>query len=263
MPPSEIRKEAREALKGKWGKAVCTTLIFLAFSFIFEFAQKFLEYDFVIYNILDLIFLVVSIPLSFGLTIVFMQLKRNENVGVFSFIKEGFSRLGKAFGIWLHTLLKLLLPIIGLILALMIFLVLNTALTQLNSTLTLLVVALLITTTIYIACRALLYVLAYNISYDNPELSSKECVNKSEELMKGHRGNYFLLMLYFVALTLVVVIALTIVLFIVIAPLFNIHLLVAALLSRMLIIPISMIYITTYMQVATVCFYERVLNNKK
>ena len=34
MPASEIRKEAREALKGKWGKAVCIILAYLAISFV-------------------------------------------------------------------------------------------------------------------------------------------------------------------------------------------------------------------------------------
>lgn len=261
MPPSEIRKEAREILKDKWRKAVCITLIFLAISFMFGFAQGFLEEDSTIYNILDLVFLVISIPLSFGLTIVFMQLKRNENVKVFLFIKEGFSRLARAWGIWFYTLLKLLLPIICLILvvALMISLgLVNTLTANSNLALTLLGVALFIATIVYVACRGLLYVIAYNISYDNPELSSKECVKKSEALMKGHRGNYILLQLSFIGWAILLAFGFS----------FGTSLLVALLgyfgfLLGYAIMIIGMSFLMPYMQVAVVCFYERVLNDKK
>ena len=33
MPPSEIRKDAREALRGKWGKAICIILVYLLVSY--------------------------------------------------------------------------------------------------------------------------------------------------------------------------------------------------------------------------------------
>ena len=56
----------------------------------------------------------------------------------------------------------------------------------------------IIVSLIYVISRSLLYILAYNIGYDNPELSSKDCVLKSEALMKGNRGNYFLLSLTFI-----------------------------------------------------------------
>ena len=41
MLTSEIRREARESLKGKWGKAVCITLVFMAISMIIGFIQGF------------------------------------------------------------------------------------------------------------------------------------------------------------------------------------------------------------------------------
>ena len=34
MPPSEVRRDAREALKGKWGKSACIFLIFYILTFI-------------------------------------------------------------------------------------------------------------------------------------------------------------------------------------------------------------------------------------
>ena len=39
MPPSELRKKAREALKGKWKKATCIILAFFAISMLMGFVQ--------------------------------------------------------------------------------------------------------------------------------------------------------------------------------------------------------------------------------
>jgi len=236
MPPSEIRKEARESLKGKWGKAACIILAFLAISMLMGFVQGFINEESIIYTILEVAYLIINIPLSFGLIVSFIKLKRGEEVSSFDFIKEGFSRFGKSWGISLHTFIRLLLPIICLFIIVILHLVLmlTNSVIQLNAIFSLLYVVLLISTIIYIACRALLYVLAYYISFDNPELSSKECVKKSEELMKGHRGNYFMLELSFIGWALLAVLTLG----------------------------IGMLWLTPYMQVAVVCFYERVISKK-
>lgn len=234
MPPSEIRKEARESLKGKWKKAVYITLAFLAISMFMGFVQGFFKEGSAIYTILEFAFLVIEIPLSFGLLISFIKLIRSEDVNVFDFLKEGFSRFGKSWGIWFHTFIRLLLPIICLVLTalLMISLGIVNALTQSNLTLTLISVVLFITSIIYVACRSLLYIIAYNISYDNPELTSKACVIKSAELMKGNRGNYFMLELSFIGWAILAVFTLG----------------------------IGMLWLAPYMQIATICFYERVSN---
>lgn len=237
MPPSELRREAREVLKGKWGKAACITLAFLAVSMLVGFVQGFLGEGTLLYNIIEIAFLVVEIPLSFGLLVVFMKLKRNEEVSAFDFFKEGFSRFGKSWGIWFHTFIRLLLPAICLVLVTLLIASLGVVsiLAESNIVLTILSIALFIATVIYVACRALLYVITYNISYDNPELSSKECVKKSAELMKGNRGNYFMLELSFIGWTLLAAFTLG----------------------------IGMLWLMPYMQIATICFYDKVVNNKR
>ncbi len=237
MPPSEIRKEARETLKCKWGKAACIILASLAVSMLWGFIQGFINEDSIVYNILEIVYLIINIPLSFGLMISFIKLKRGEEVSAFDFIKDGFTRFGKSWGISFHTFIRLLLPLVCLILIVILHLVLmfvNTVL-QLNAIFSLLYLILLITTVIYIACRALLYILAYYISFDNPKLSSKECVLKSAEFMKGNRGNYFMLELSFIGWSFLAILSLG----------------------------IGMLWLTPYMQVAAVCFYERVINIKE
>lgn len=234
MKLSEIKKEALESLKGKWKKAVCITLAFLAISMFFNFVQEFLEEDSTIYNIVGIVYFIINVPLSLGLLVAFMKLKRDEDVGVFDFLKEGFSRFGKAWGIWFHTFIKLLLPIICLVLAtiLMVSLGIVNALTNSNWVLAILSVVLFIITMVYVSCKSLLYVIAYNISFDNPELSSKKCVLKSAELMKGNRWKYFVLGLSFFGWAILVAFT----------------------------FGIGILWLMPYMQVSIICFYEKVLN---
>ena len=235
MPPSEIRKEAREALRGKWGKAVCIILVYTAFAFIIGLIEGLVGEGTALYTIIDLAYLVISIPLSFGLIISFMKLKRDEEVSCFDFFKDGFSRFGKSWGICFQTFIRLLLPIICLVLIIILMAVLI-GINAINGSasvsigLAILAVVLYIATLIYAVSRSFLYVIAYNISYDNPELSSKACVLKSEALMKGNRGNYFLLDLSFIGWAIL----------------------------ACLTLGIGMLWLLPYIQVAAVCFYERV-----
>ena len=239
MPPSEIRKDAREALRGKWGKAICILLVYVAFSFIIGFVESLVGNGTVLYTIIDLAYLVISIPLSFGLVISFMKLKRDEEISCFDFFKDGFSRFGKSWGIWFQTFIRLLLPIICFVLIIILMAGLTIFAKASNGTavanpmspvISLISVVLYIATIIYVVSRALLYAIAYNISYDNPELSSKACVLKSEALMKGNRGNYFLLELSFIGWAILACFTLG----------------------------IGFLWLLPYIQVATVCFYERV-----
>lgn len=106
----------------------------------------------------------------------------------------------------------------------------NTISTATSTILAILGIVLYIAILVYAFSRSLLYVLAYNISYDNPGMSSKECVLKSAELMKGNRGNYILLDLSFIGWVLLAALSLY----------------------------IGFLWLIPYLQVAMVCFYEKV-----
>lgn len=249
MKTSELRKEARETLKGKWVKAICITLAFMAITFAIGYIQGLVGKENPLYDIIDLAYAIISIPLSFGLLVCFIKLKRGEEVNAFDFFKEGFSRFGKSWGITLHTLLRLILPYICLFITgfpLLLIFILNffylfvdaeafgyyidlSTIEQLPYILPILII-LFILAIIYMIRKSLLYVFAYNISYDNPELTSKECVLKSAELMKRNRRNYFMLELSFIGWAIL----------------------------ALCTFGIGMLWLTPYMQIATVCFYERI-----
>lgn len=71
--------------------------------------------------------------------------------------------------------------------------------------------------------------MSYFISYDNPELSSKEVVLKSESMMKGNRGNLFLLQLSFIGWAFL----------------------------ACLTLGIGFLWLIPYIQVSIICFYEK------
>lgn len=242
MPASEIRKEARESLKGKWGKGALIILAYFAFTFVLGLIEGLFKSNSTIYLLIELAVLVISAPLSFGLVIAFMKLKRGEEISAFGFFKEGFSRFVKSWGVYFRIFLKLLLPTICFIVLIVLMVSMtvysstavlrNAAATNsaTSSVLHLVFIILEIACIVYIVSRSLLYVLAYNIAYDNQELTSKECVEKSEELMKGNRGSYLLLDLSFIGWAIL----------------------------ACLTFGIGMLWLLPYMQVAMICFYERV-----
>lgn len=309
MPPSIVKKDALEALKGKWGKGILIVLAYLLIAICISFFQGIVQVISLIIrmpivsSILNLAVSILYVPLAFGFLISFIKLKRNEDVKAFGFIKYGLSRFGKSWGIVWHTFLKLIIPISCMaliIIATSIFMaytasssLLDTASSAANdykkaqiteeievskaydildsitntstdyssssskqetlplvkaktapSTTTnnkadyswlfsILLILLYIALFVFAVAKSLLYILAHYICYDNPELSSKECVIRSAMLMKGNRGNYILLTLSFLG-----------------------WIILAA-----LPIYLGFFWLIPYMQVAMVCFYETIVKH--
>lgn len=237
MPTSEIKKDARKALTGKWGKAILIILAFSLISFCYSFLSTLFNKNSIISFILDIAWIVISIPLTFGLIISFIKLKRNENVSAFDFLKDGFSRFNKSWGIWFQTFIRLILPIICIFLIAIVLIglyICNSAIMAKPSyflVLVILSVILYLITIVYLYSRTLLYAMSYFISYDNPELSSKEVVLKSESMMKGNRGNLFLLQLSFIGWAFL----------------------------ACLTLGIGFLWLIPYIQVSIICFYEKLV----
>ena len=236
MTISEIKKEARASLKGKWGKAIKIVLAYSLLSFLVGLVQGFVGEKSLLYNIIDLAFTIISVPLSFGLIISFIKLKRDEDIKAFEFTKNGFSNFKKSLGITWHIFIRILLPMICIILVIILLLFsILFGVAHDNYILAFGIVMLYIATLIYVASRVFLYSVAYNVGYDNPELSSKDCVLKSEYLMKGNRGNIFLLELSFVGWAMLAAFTLGI--------------------GYLLLLP--------YIQVSLVCFYDKIVKTKE
>ena len=233
MPPSELRKEAREALAGKWGKGVCIILAYALISFILELVMLAFQANQVVSLVLSLLVLIISVPLSYGLIVSFMKLKRGDSTSAFDFLEDGFKNFSRSWKLELWTFVKLLLPILCLIIVIALLVATFGTMYIVGNNLKIgigiIISVLYLACVVYIVVRSLLYALAQFIAIDNPEMTAKECVLKSQELMTGNRGNLFLLALSFIG-------------WIILCG-FTLY--------------IGLLWLIPYMQVATICFYDR------
>lgn len=206
MISSQLRANAREALRGKWGKAALMVLCF----FIILFAINLVSI--LIPGIGAICYLVISIPLSYGFLASFIKLKRDEEVGYIDFISLGFSSFAKTWAVVGNMILKLIVPFIVAIVFIVIFMfsvsgsIVNMAYSSyssIGSTAAFSGLAIIgfigyIASIIYLAIKSYYYVLSYYVLYDNPDMTGKEIVEKSKELMTGNRWSFFWLGLTFI-----------------------------------------------------------------
>ena len=202
MTASQLRQEARANLTGKWGKGALITLCYFLIMWAISFVLAFIP------MLGSIASMAISIPISYGLICSFMKLKRNEEVSYTGFLNYGFNSFAKSWAVAGNILLKMIIPIVVLIVAMVlmsagIFAGSAAALSGSSSSagmsaLAVISTILYIVAYVWIIVKSFLYVLAYYILFDNKDMSGKEIVEKSAELMKGHRWAYFWLSLSFI-----------------------------------------------------------------
>lgn len=240
MTLSEIRKNARESLTGKWGTAALLMLVYSLIEFGISIIYTILSYipllSFVAYAGL----ITISIPISFGLAICFIEIKRGNHVECIDYFKFGFSNFKKYWcvtgnilkKIWLYLLLYFVLifatVFIGTFVVAFSVAMESTFIALFGCLLVFILLAAFIAVAVLFVIKSYLYVLAPYIAWDNQDMSAKDIVEKSEELMKGHRGEYFLLSLSFIGWILL----------------------------SMFTLGIGLLWIIPYMEIAIVVFYE-------
>lgn len=230
MVSSQIRAEARNNLTGKWGKAALLTLVFGVIEYLISFLLQLVP------MVGGLINLVITPVLTFGFLVSIIKLKRNEEVGYIDFFKNGFNQFGKVWGVIGQTILKMILPIIAIIISIVLIAVggAGTILSgESMGLLFILGIILYIVSLIWAIIKGFSYVLAQYILYDNPDMDSKAIVEKSEELMQGHKWAWFWLPITFIGWFILSVFTLG----------------------------IGMLWIAPYLQVALVVFYEDLAGN--
>lgn len=244
MVLSDIRKSAREALNGKWGKGVLITLIYLLFEFVLGFISRAVEDIPSLSFIVSIATMVITIPISFGLIISFMKLKRGEDVKCYDFFTDGFSRFARSWKIAGNVLLKMWLPILLYVIA-TIVLVFAVSLGTVAGIATkssaviviasIIGIALFIAAFVYLFITSLYYSVVYFVAFDNEAMEAKDVVEESKKLMTGNRGKYVLLQLSFIGWAIL--------------SIFTLY--------------IGFLWLVPYMQVAMVCFYEALKDKNK
>lgn len=232
MTASEIRQEARKCLTGKWGKGALATLIFVVISYIISFVLNLVP------MVGSIAAFIISVPLSFGFTVVMMsKLKRNEDFSYLDFFKAGFDKFVKVWQTTLWIFVKMLAPIVVAIIGAVIMAsgITMSAAGSSGSVLIILGIIVYLVGIIWTIPRAYSYKLALYIVNDNPNMLSKEAVEKSAEIMDGHRWAYFWLQCTFIGWAILACFTLG----------------------------IGMFWLFPYMYVSTVAFYDNLIGNKK
>ena len=239
MTSSQLRTSAREALKGKWGKAALLTLVYFLITFVISFVLRLIPF------VGSLLEIIITLPLSYGFLVTFMKLKREEEVSYTDFITSGFNAFGKVWAVLGNTILKLIIPIVLLILSiiLMVYGGIGTGAGVIFSSASatagfsgVLIVGLIlyICSFIYLVVKGYYYSLTYYILYDNPDKTAKEIVEESERLMHGNRWSFFWLGLTFIGWVILSACTLY----------------------------IGSLWLVPYIIVTTICFYESLLGTK-
>ena len=218
MVASDFRTKAREKLSGKWKNAVLITLAFFGFSIVISYLDR---HTTGLLNLAISIFsFVVDVPLIYGLTMAYLKLFKDEEIGAFDLFTFGYENFSRAWSVAWQTFLKLLVPLILLVVS-YVFIIggitysLNAGLfdyarsaagaTSVHTVsspsrviLPLLGTILLIASLVWLTIKSYYYVLASLIAIENPEIEGKVAVQASKELMDGKRGKLFCLQISFI-----------------------------------------------------------------
>ena len=161
-------KIARESHKDKWGIAIAT---FLIYALIIGIVQGSAE----TYPFINLILLLISGPLSLGITKFTINISRNQEARIEQLF-EGFSNFGTSTGAYLLTVLFTLLWTLLLIIPGII--------------------------------AALSYSMTFYIIADDDSIGAMDAIDKSKKMMYGHKWKYFRLLLRIVGLSLLCILTL-------------------------------------------------------
>ena len=241
MSTAELKAKAKENLKEKWGKAalivLCYSLIICGINFTLAFLK----------NIGNYISIIIKIPLTYGFLVSFMKLKNGEDVKYTDFLTNGFENFGMTWRVYGNIILKLIVPTILIVVSIIImgigffaaasvsiFLDPNSVNQSLNSEILIMVGGiLLVVSLIWEGIKSLNYSLVWYILKDNPEMSAKDIVKKSEMLMKNNKWNIFYLQLTFIGWAIL----------------------------NVFTFGIGTLWLAPYIIITSICFYEKLLEN--
>ena len=206
MVSSDFRKEAREKLSGKWGKAALISLAYVLIAIVLNFIEK--NTKGALNTVISIAITIIEVPLSFGFVMSFVKLFNKEEVRSFDFLKSGFDNFKRSWSIAWNTFLKMLWPVILMIVAIVLLIIGmgsawasvmkgNYSLSGLGA-MGAISVILIIVAYIWAICISYYYQLATIIAAEDSEITGKEAVEESRRRMEGKRGKLFFLQLSFI-----------------------------------------------------------------
>ena len=187
MKNKEIRKIAKEKMKGKLGKAIGITLLYGIIMSMIAWILKIIPG---VGNILSsIVSSVISVPLAFGWMKQLIELANGEEVGIVDFLKHGFDNFGKVWMSNLRIVLKCMVSILLIIVGAVLMGMLTNPLIG---------IVIMAGAAIWMVIVVLKYaMLNYTIAYDSEDLKAKELVEKAENDGKGKIGKFICMSIYY------------------------------------------------------------------
>jgi len=173
MTRKELKLKAKSQLQGNWGSAISGVLIILIIEFFVNTLSNRVYNDLSLYLVLSLILSMIYIPLCLGMSILFLKIARNEDVGYLD-VFLGYKNTWKVIGV---TILSSIIIFLGYIFFVIPGIILSYMYSQI-----------------------------YFVLVDNPDIGVIECLRKSRELMVGEKLNFFVLELSFILWILLVLV---------------------------------------------------------
>lgn len=199
MTRAELKQQAKDSLKGRWGTAIAMVLVYQLIVSGLSMVGSAIPF------VGSIAVLIITAPISFGFVGQMLKFSRGEEVGLCDYFKIGFDNFGKSWSIVGYTLLKLILPFIIYFVSIIVMAAVPGIMAAEGSSSGALIalvlcigILLVICSVIYLMARAYLYTVADYVGNDRADLDGKNSVEKSEELMRGHRFEYFVLQLSFI-----------------------------------------------------------------
>lgn len=168
----EIRASARKELSGYWTMPVLATLVYFLITSIcsvpnvLQTAFRNTSMGAVFSGVGFILSIFVLVPLGYGFGLCFLQFLRGSKEDTVERMFDGFRTYGRALGVQLLTALFELLWMLLFIIPGII--------------------------------KIFAYSMTIYISRDHPELSANECIERSNDMMKGHKWDLFCLLLSFI-----------------------------------------------------------------
>lgn len=197
----EIRAVARQELSGYWTMPVLATLVYGLITSAINMPNLFGQIGTTSFKLMAtssnlLLAILVAMPLGYGFVLSFLKFLREDKEDTVSQMFCGFKTYGRSISVMILMGVKIFLWSLLLIIPGII--------------------------------KAFAYAMSIYISNDCPELSANECLHRSEDLMRGHKWQLFVLGLSFIGWALLCVLTLG----------------------------IGVLWLHPYMQVSTAVFYE-------
>lgn len=203
MNRAELKRQAKDSLRGRWGNAVGIMLVFNLIVGGFSAIANFIPFAG------NIAYMILIIPLSFGFAGQFLKFSRNEETGYLDFFNIGMQNFGKSWSITGHIILKFLVYIIGYIICAVAVGVLMTVYDETENKIYLILSILAVISYLVIAVlvimKAYYYELSSYVGNNYEELTGKQVVEKSKQLMEGHRMDLFVLQLSFIGWALLAI----------------------------------------------------------